>query len=85
MHRYVFMPVIRTVLDAENGHQLAVKVLRSGLGPKDPVKDDERLKTEVCLHWTPVICGPYSSNSSGESISPIRWAWQRASTKTARP
>ena len=49
IHRYVIMPVLRHIVDAETSHQIAVKVLRSGLGPKDPVADDEKLKFEVCL------------------------------------
>ncbi len=49
LHRYFLTPVLRYAVDAETGHQLAVKVLRSGLGPKDPLADDERLQTEVCM------------------------------------
>lgn len=47
IHRYVFTPVLRYAFDAETGHKLAVKVLRSGLAPRDPVKDDESLRSEV--------------------------------------
>lgn len=47
LHRYLLTPALRHALSAENGHKVAVKVLRSGLGPKDPVKDGEILKTEV--------------------------------------
>lgn len=47
LHRYLLTPVLRYSFDAETGHQIAVKVLRSGLGPKDPVKDDDRLKLTV--------------------------------------
>jgi dihydroorotate dehydrogenase len=51
IHRYLIAPVIRNVLDPESGHKLAVSILESGLGPRDMLTDDERLKTEVktCL------------------------------------
>lgn len=47
MHRYVFTPLVRHALDAEKGHWIAVKTLRSGLGPRDTQVDDGRLKAEV--------------------------------------
>src|SRR5882762_40838 len=47
IHRYFLTPVLRYTLDPETGHKVAVKVLRSGLGPRDPVPDDEKLKFEV--------------------------------------
>lgn len=47
LHRYIFTPILRFALDAETGHKFAVKVLRSGLAPKDPVLDDARLKCQV--------------------------------------
>ncbi|KAJ3907295.1 Dihydroorotate dehydrogenase-domain-containing protein [Lentinula edodes] len=50
LHRYVIMPVLRQILDAETSHKIAVKVLRSGLGPKDPVIDDEHLMFELWGH-----------------------------------
>lgn len=47
IHRYLIAPVIRNVLDPESSHKLAVGILESGLGPRDMLPDDERLKTEV--------------------------------------
>lgn len=47
IHRYVFTPLLRHLFDAETGHQIAVKVLRSGLAPKDTQSDDETLSFEV--------------------------------------
>lgn len=47
LHRYILTPTLRKVLDAETGHKVAVKMLRSGLGPRDPVTDDIRLKCSV--------------------------------------
>lgn len=52
MHRYILTPILRTMFDPETGHKIAVKVLRSGLGPKDPMVDDARLKFEVCVSRT---------------------------------
>ena len=47
IHRYVFTPILRHTIDAETGHEIAVKVLRSGLAPRDLVKNDDILRTEV--------------------------------------
>jgi dihydroorotate dehydrogenase len=47
IHRYIITPMLRYALDAETGHKFAVKVLRSGLGPKDPIADDKKLESEV--------------------------------------
>lgn len=47
IHRYVFTPVLRYAVDAETGHKLAVKVLRSGLAPRDPIEDDASLRSHV--------------------------------------
>lgn len=48
IHRYVFTPIVRHTLDPETGHKLAVKVLRSGLSPRDLQEDDETLGLNVC-------------------------------------
>lgn len=48
IHRYLATPAMRYGMDAETSHKVAVKVLRSGLAPKDMGVDDERLSTEVC-------------------------------------
>ena len=47
IHRYVLTPIVRYTLDPEAGHKLAVKVLRSGLSPRDTQKDDETLGLNV--------------------------------------
>jgi hypothetical protein len=52
IHRYLVAPVIRHALDPESSHKLAVSVLESGLGPRDMLTDDERLKTEVKCVYT---------------------------------
>ncbi|OBZ65222.1 hypothetical protein A0H81_14695 [Grifola frondosa] len=40
IHRYILTPVLRHTLDPETSHKLAVKVLASGLSPRDPLSDD---------------------------------------------
>ena len=47
IHRYVLTPLVRNLFDPEIGHKLAVKTLRTGLGPRDSQTDDEVLKCEV--------------------------------------
>lgn len=47
IHQYVFAPLLRTVLDGEVAHKLALRMLRSGLHPKDRLDDDARLKVQV--------------------------------------
>ena len=47
IHRYVLTPLLRNAVDAETSHKIAVKVLKSGLAPKDMRKDDGVLETEV--------------------------------------
>ncbi len=75
VHRYVLTPLVRRALDAETGHKLAVRILESGLGPRDMLSDDERLKAEVyiCaspprdpdLHPHPQLWGQTLSNPIG--------------------
>jgi dihydroorotate dehydrogenase len=46
------MPVIRLSLDPESAHRFSVKVLGSGLAPKDCGEDDKALEVEVrTLAW----------------------------------
>ena len=53
LHRYFLTPLLRHTLDAEIGHKVAVKVLRSGLGPRDPLPDDHRLEFKVLINLLP--------------------------------
>ena len=55
IHRYIITPTLRYALDPEASHRLAVRVLASGLGPRDTQADDERLKLEVFA--TPIASG----------------------------
>ena len=48
LHEHLVNPILRNALDAETAHKFALKVLRSGLAPKDPLSDDDRLAVQVC-------------------------------------
>lgn len=47
VHRYLITPSIRYLFDPETGQKIALQVLRSGLGPRDIVPDDESLQFQV--------------------------------------
>lgn len=48
IHRYFLTPILRNTLDPETSHKFALKILKSGLAPRDICPDDVRLKTKVC-------------------------------------
>ena len=50
IHRYVLTPLVRNLLDPEQGHKLAVMALRSGLAARDTQWDDKILECEVS-YW----------------------------------
>lgn len=81
IHKYVIMPVLRHTLDAEASHKVAVKVLRSGLGPKDHAPDDEKLALEVSLRYYFPYCAQKSMNSSGDNAYQILLDSRPVSTK----
>ncbi|KAJ3985971.1 Dihydroorotate dehydrogenase-domain-containing protein [Lentinula detonsa] len=89
LHRYVIMPVLRQTLDAESSHKLAVKVLRSGLGPKDPVTDDENLTFNL---WGYQISNPVGLaagfDKDGEAIDglfDLGFSWVEIGSITPKP
>ncbi|KAJ3914935.1 Dihydroorotate dehydrogenase-domain-containing protein [Lentinula edodes] len=89
LHRYVIMPVLRQILDAETSHKIAVKVLRSGLGPKDPVIDDEHLMFEL---WGHRISNPIGLaagfDKDGEAIDglfDLGFSWVEIGSITPKP
>jgi len=47
LHRFFLNPILRNTLDAETSHKVALKTLKSGLAPRDPLPDDKRLMTKV--------------------------------------
>ena len=49
LHRYVLTPFLRNAFDPETGHKIAVKILKSGLAPRDFTQDDKVLNCQVRL------------------------------------
>ncbi|KAJ7720588.1 Dihydroorotate dehydrogenase-domain-containing protein [Mycena maculata] len=89
IHRYVFTPLLRHTLDAETGHKVAVQVLKSGLGPRDPVEDDARLKSEL---WGQEISNPVGLaagfDKNGEAIDGLfnlGFSWVEIGSVTPKP
>ncbi|KAF8654654.1 hypothetical protein AX16_003473 [Volvariella volvacea WC 439] len=83
------MPVLRNTLSPESGHWIAVKALRSGLGPRDPVGDDERLKA---LLWGEEISNPIGLaagfDKNGEAIDGLfnlGFSWVEIGSVTPKP
>jgi len=48
LHEHLLAPILRNALDPETAHKFSLKVLKSGLAPKDPLPDDHRLAVQVC-------------------------------------
>ncbi|KAH9829963.1 dihydroorotate dehydrogenase [Rhodofomes roseus] len=89
MHRYVVMPVLRTLLDAETSHKLALRVLGSGLAPRDTQKDDERLRTSL---WGEELSNPLGMaagfDKDGEAtdgLFNLGFSWVEIGSVTPRP
>ncbi|KAI0045720.1 hypothetical protein FA95DRAFT_1495134 [Auriscalpium vulgare] len=89
IHRYFITPAVRYGLDTETGHKLAVQVLGSGLGPKDRVLDDERLKTEL---WGTTLANPVGVaagfDKDGEAIDglfDLGFSWVEIGSITPKP
>ncbi|KAG7090908.1 hypothetical protein E1B28_009985 [Marasmius oreades] len=89
LHRYVLTPTIRHTFDAETGHKLAVKVLRSGLGPKDAVPDDEKLEVEI---WGRKLSNPIGLaagfDKDGEAVDglfDLGFSWVEIGSVTPKP
>ncbi|THH19804.1 hypothetical protein EW146_g1430 [Bondarzewia mesenterica] len=89
LHRYFLTPAIRYGLDAETGHRLAVRVLGSGLGPRDNVSDDERLKAEL---WGAELSNPVGLaagfDKDGEAIDglfDLGFSWVEIGSVTPKP
>ncbi|PIL25345.1 hypothetical protein GSI_13234 [Ganoderma sinense ZZ0214-1] len=89
LHKYVVTPVIRRTLDAEAGHKLAVRVLSSGLAPRDPVPDDEILKVEL---WGEELANPVGLaagfDKHGEAIDglfDLGFSWVEVGSVTPKP
>ncbi|KAI0310314.1 hypothetical protein OF83DRAFT_884011 [Amylostereum chailletii] len=89
IHRYLLTPAIRYGFDAETGHKLAVRVLGSGLGPKDKGADDPRLKTEL---WGTTLANPVGLaagfDKDGQAIDglfDLGFSWVEIGSVTPKP
>ncbi|CDO68192.1 hypothetical protein BN946_scf184938.g44 [Trametes cinnabarina] len=89
LHKYVVTPVIRYTLDPETGHKLAIRVLASGLAPRDPLSDDEFLKVEL---WGEQLSSPVGLaagfDKNGEAIDglfSLGFSWVEIGSVTPKP
>ncbi|KAH8832662.1 hypothetical protein DL96DRAFT_1582932 [Flagelloscypha sp. PMI_526] len=89
IHRYFLTPSIRYLFDAETGQKIAVKVLKSGFGPRDPVGDDERLQSEL---WGQKLSNPIGLaagfDKNGEAIDGLfnlGFSWVEIGSVTPHP
>ncbi|KII85891.1 hypothetical protein PLICRDRAFT_44315 [Plicaturopsis crispa FD-325 SS-3] len=89
IHRYIIPPVIRLVLDPEDGHKFALKVLQSGLASRDLVTDDERLQ---CEFWGQPLSNPVGLaagfDKDGEAIDGLfnlGFSWVEIGSVTPQP
>jgi dihydroorotate dehydrogenase len=84
LHRYFLTPLLRHTLDAETGHKVAVKVLKSGLGPRDPMPDDQRLEFKVFTIGHLSVNHTNSFSSYGDRSSRILLDWLLDSIRMER-
>ncbi|KAF8225528.1 hypothetical protein L208DRAFT_1408350 [Tricholoma matsutake] len=89
LHRYFLTPLLRHTLDAEIGHKVAVKVLKSGLGPRDPLPDDQRLEFKL---WEQVLSNPVGLaagfDKDGEAVDGLfnlGFSWVEIGSVTPKP
>ncbi|KAI0666837.1 dihydroorotate dehydrogenase [Trametes maxima] len=89
LHKYVVTPVIRYALDPETGHRLAVRVLGSGLAPRDQLSDDDILKVEL---WGQELSSPVGLaagfDKNGEAIDGLfnlGFSWVEIGSVTPKP
>ncbi|KIM44967.1 hypothetical protein M413DRAFT_25359 [Hebeloma cylindrosporum] len=89
LHRYILTPILRNAFDVETGHKIAVKALKSGLAPRDPVGDDERLKSRI---WGEAVSNPIGLaagfDKDGEAIDglfDLGFSWVEIGSVTPNP
>ncbi|KAI0085842.1 dihydroorotate dehydrogenase [Irpex rosettiformis] len=89
IHRYVLTPIVRYTLDPETGHKFAVKVLRSGLSPRDTQKDDETLGLNL---WGTQLSNPVGLaagfDKNGEAVDGLfnlGFSWVEIGSVTPKP
>lgn len=89
IHRYVLTPLLRHLFDAETGHKIAVKAIRSGLAPKDTQPDDPVLQFEL---WGRQLSNPVGLaagfDKNGEAIDglfDLGFSWVEIGSVTPKP
>ncbi|PFH51907.1 hypothetical protein AMATHDRAFT_141278 [Amanita thiersii Skay4041] len=89
LHRHIITQVIRHTLNPELAHKFAIKVLKSGLAPKDPLPDDEILRVKL---WEHEICNPVGLaagfDKDGEAIDGLYnlgFSWVEVGSVTPKP
>ncbi|KAI0081977.1 hypothetical protein K474DRAFT_1655880 [Panus rudis PR-1116 ss-1] len=89
IHRYVITPLLRYTLDPEKSHRLAVRVLESGLAPRDTQPDDEVLRVEL---WGQQLSNPVGLaagfDKDGEAIDglfDLGFSWVEIGSVTPHP
>ncbi|KAF7309757.1 Dihydroorotate dehydrogenase [Mycena indigotica] len=89
IHRYVFTPLLRNAFDAETGHKLAVRILKTGLAPRDPVVDDARLKSSLwdCEFSNPVgLAAGFDKNGEAiDGLFNLGFSWVEIGSVTPKP
>ncbi|EIN03533.1 dihydroorotate dehydrogenase [Punctularia strigosozonata HHB-11173 SS5] len=89
LHRYILTPLLRYGLDAESGHKLAVKVLKSGLAPKDPVPDDVVLEAEIwgtrCSNPVGLAAGFDKDGEAIDGLFDLGFSWVEIGSVTPKP
>jgi hypothetical protein len=85
LHQYILTPLLRNTLDAETAHRVAVRVLGSGIAPRDLGVDDERLKTRVrAFLCVPCYLRLKQEYSYGTVSLIVRWGLRLGLIKTER-
>ncbi|KAK2459703.1 hypothetical protein APHAL10511_008348 [Amanita phalloides] len=89
IHEYLLTPILRTTLDPETAHKFSLKVLRSGLAPKDHLPDHNRLAVQL---WGQKISNPVGLaagfDKDGEAIDglyDLGFSWVEIGSVTPKP
>ncbi|KAG8936439.1 Dihydroorotate dehydrogenase (quinone), mitochondrial [Tulasnella sp. 418] len=89
LHRYAVMPLIRAAMEPEMGHKFAVKVLATGLAPRDLKGDNESIAVEL---WGHKISNPVGLaagfDKDGEAIEALfnlGFGWVEIGSVTPKP
>ncbi|KAF9345651.1 Dihydroorotate dehydrogenase (quinone), mitochondrial, partial [Mortierella sp. NVP85] len=55
IHKYVFVPLLHWTMDPETAHQVGIKLLKTGLSPRDTQEDDPSLEVKL---WNKTFSNP---------------------------